>query len=232
MATKGTVQFSTHHLFNLLWRNAESKGDLVQLFQSLSRVEGMKDLAHTMQLYMFQASKSTRNVMNTVWLQAFETPAEVFTTLRLADNTFENFNRPNLIGWLRYSKDYSKSVGFSTKDTLDLLMKAPHKRDTDFGLLFLSLKKESSIQKDAGVMKLVEKLQAQLFKNWMDSKMTPDLIAGRVVSSATTNWERVFSLPITDPKFKLVEEYTLKYAANEGGDLLARVRNCLSRTSP
>ncbi|KAG6965125.1 hypothetical protein JG688_00007401 [Phytophthora aleatoria] len=95
-----------------------------------------------MQRHMFHvAQASSRKVMNTAWLNALETPVEVFTTLRLADNVLKERYRPDLIGWLRYSLDYTNGVGFSTKETVNILMKAPHKRDTDFGLLFLSLKR-------------------------------------------------------------------------------------------
>ncbi|EEY61584.1 secreted RxLR effector peptide protein, putative [Phytophthora infestans T30-4] len=207
MATKGTEQFSTHHLFNLLWHSRQSNEDLINLFQTLSRVEGMKNLANTLQLYMFRAAKSSHKMMNTVWLQALETPSEVFTTLHLADNVSDDLYRPELIAWLRYSCDYSNDVKktLSAKETLNLLMKEPHHKETDFGVLFQSLAMDKAVRTDTGVAQLLEKLQSRLFKNWINAKITPDKPGVMIASPVTENWRPVLTLLVTEPRYILLE---------------------------
>ncbi|ETP25966.1 hypothetical protein F441_01227 [Phytophthora nicotianae CJ01A1] len=234
MATKGTEQFSAHYLFNLFWKSGHSKEELIELFQSLSRVQGMKGLANTMQLHMFKASRDSRTLMNTMWLKALETPDEVFTTLRLADNALDDYYRPELIAWLQYSGDYNKQLrkGFSAKETLNFLMRVPHEKETEFGLLFQRLAKDKAIMNDAGMRVIVEKLQARLFKTWINANVTPDKLGVLIASPVTKNWERVFSLAVTDPKFVLLETYTLQYAANRGDDVLENVKKLFIKNKP
>ncbi|KAG3086343.1 hypothetical protein PI125_g18965 [Phytophthora idaei] len=181
---------------------------------------------------MFQATKSSHQLMNKVWLEALEAPTDVFTTLRLADNTLDEFYCPELIGWIRYSRDYKQEVRFSTKKTLNILMKAPHEEEADFGLLFLSLAKDKAIKKDTTMKDLIERLQSQLYKSWIDAKMTSDKLRTLIASPVTENWKRVFSLPTTDPKFMLLKAYTLQYSANRGDGVLKSVQTLFAKNKP
>ncbi|KAF1782903.1 hypothetical protein GQ600_532 [Phytophthora cactorum] len=172
----------------------------------------MQDLANTMQLYMSQATKCSHQLMNKVWLEALEAPTDVFTTLRLADNTLGEFYCPELIGWIRYSRDYKKEVRFSTKKTLNILMKAPHEEESDFGLLLLSLAKDNAIKKDTTMKDLIERLQSQLYKSWIDAKMTSDKLRTLIASPVTENWNR--------------------YSANRGDGVLKSVQTLFAKNKP
>ncbi|KAL3663563.1 hypothetical protein V7S43_011449 [Phytophthora oleae] len=82
--TKGVENFPDQQLFNLLQQSQYHQRDLVPLFQSLTHVQGLKDLARTMQLKLFQAATpQTRQLMNKAWLQGLDTSDDVFHIIKL-----------------------------------------------------------------------------------------------------------------------------------------------------
>ncbi|KAL3669809.1 hypothetical protein V7S43_005186 [Phytophthora oleae] len=127
-AAKGENKFSDQRLFNLLWDSHYHADDLVPLFQSLTHVQGMKSLARTMQLHLFEvAPQNTRNMMNKAWLQGLNTPDDVFHILLLEKNALESQQR--LPQWLKFAEIYKTENKISSwKGELNLMLKTPHEK--------------------------------------------------------------------------------------------------------
>lgn len=84
-AKKGNHWFSDGDVFEILAKTTP-QADLAVIFQALRAVPGMKNAATILQQYLFaSASSATRRWMNEVWLQAGESPQNVYTILRLSE---------------------------------------------------------------------------------------------------------------------------------------------------
>ncbi|KAG1691573.1 hypothetical protein DVH05_026868 [Phytophthora capsici] len=227
-AANGEDKFTDQRLFNLLRKSQNHPDDLVPLFQSLTHVQGMKDLARTMQLKLFESGyQSTRNLMNKAWLQGLDTPDDVFHILLLEKNALESQQR--LPQWLKFAEMYKTQNKISSwKNELNLLLKTPHEKETEFGLLFQSLKKTE------GIETIAAKMEAQLFNRWIKTDtMTPDKVGVMLASPTNTNWKRIFEfLPVTEPRHVLLESYTVAYAASRGGKVLKSVEKLFANNQP
>ncbi|KAG1708957.1 hypothetical protein DVH05_022588 [Phytophthora capsici] len=229
---KGVENFPDQALFNVIHQSQYYQRDLVPLFQSLTHVQGMKDLARTMQFKLFEAATpATRTLMNKAWLEGFDTSDDVFHILKLQDGVFDHSDK--LIQWLKFSDMYKKlptSQSTSWLDELNLVLKTkkPNQQETKFGLLFQALKEEKGMETIAG------KMESQLFERWMKmDSMTPDKVGGMLGGSATTNWKRIFEkLEFTDDRYIFLKAYTEAYAANRGANVLKSVEKLFAENKP
>ncbi|EEY59959.1 secreted RxLR effector peptide protein, putative [Phytophthora infestans T30-4] len=141
--------------FAALLRNAKPDEEVLELLQSLRRVDGMKDLVDRLQTYLFKMYPSIHNMMNEAWLNTRQNPRELFN-LVLPPNGFQD---QYLIQWLRYTEMYKTAMGvdsFPIYQMNDLFLR--HWSIPSLVELLQSIKKIPDLEK------LAESMQAQVFQ--------------------------------------------------------------------
>ncbi|ETI34486.1 hypothetical protein L917_18166 [Phytophthora nicotianae] len=196
-AKTGDATFPLVRLLDLL-RNTRPDRDLVELFQSLRRIEGMMNTADKMQIDLFERSPDAHRMMNEMWLKSRESPRDIFSILEL-NKVWKN---QNLIQWLRYTEMYRNELGvdsFSVFQTNQLLLE-----HTSPARLVVRLE---SIKKTPDLEMLAESMQSQLLQRM---KITPRELLTQHLTVASLP-------PKNDPRYKVLERYALLYAARRGG---------------
>ncbi|KAG3244683.1 hypothetical protein PI124_g10547 [Phytophthora idaei] len=104
-AKTGEDLFSNVKFLRLL-REAKPDEEVLELLQSLRRVDGMKTLVDEMQAHLV---KIYPFMMNEVWLKFRESPKEIYSFLHT-----NGLQDTNLIQWLRYTEMYMAKFGPSS----------------------------------------------------------------------------------------------------------------------
>ncbi|KAF4044442.1 hypothetical protein GN244_ATG03149 [Phytophthora infestans] len=194
----GETSFSDA-IFAALLRNAKPDEEVLELLQSLRRVDGMKGLVDRLQTHLFETYPSMHNLMNGAWLHSRQNPRELFN-LVLPPNGFQD---QYLIQWLRYTEMYKTAMGvdsFPVSQMNELFL-----RHWSIPSLVERLQ---SIKNIPDLEKLAESMQAQVFHG-LYAKSTPKDFQNRWVSPLVTK---------SDPLYGTLKEYTLWYAAQRGGE--------------
>ncbi|KAG6958827.1 hypothetical protein JG687_00009154 [Phytophthora cactorum] len=206
-AKTGEDLFSNVKFLRLL-REAKPDEEVLELLQSLRRVNGMKTLVDEMQAHLIKIYPS---MMNEAWLKFRESPKEIHSFLHT-----NGLQDTNLIQWLRYIKMYRAKFGpssFSVFQTYDLLLE--HFSFASLAELLQSIKEIPDLEK------LAKSMQIQVFQELY--KHTSPNAFRRI-------WMGPSVLSKSDPMYDALEEYTLWYAAHRGGnDTLVRVKSLLAK---
>lgn len=213
----GKRWFTDLEVFNFL-RQTTPGAELAAVLQSIRLVPGMKKSAEKMQKFLIRASPpAIHSWLDAVWLGAGETPQSVFNILRLGKTPLAD--RHQFLQWLRFTEKYKAKMGassYSDRQTLNFLLKGRLTPD-------VNLAGFSSRLTRLDLKRLGDSLERNLFRRWM-ATVEPKGIA-RLVNIEDSITERFKS----DPGYKVLEAYTLRFAAEKNGkETLAKVRELLA----
>ncbi|KAE8959998.1 hypothetical protein PR003_g22398 [Phytophthora rubi] len=211
--------FSDDQVLQLL-QKSNSDEQLVALLQSLRKVPSRKASAEQMQIYLFEESAASRELLNAAWLQSRETPENVYKMLHLERarlNVGKLEENSKFLQWFKYTEMYWPPAERDVR-TFNFLVEKYGKTNFHLAPLLQSLKQTSNLDN------LGDNLQNFLFMTWLDKNFTPKFVQSQLALPWGTT---IFKLPKNDVLYRALEEYTIYYTARRGKEDVQKIVNGL-----